>query len=195
MHESPTPLPNFVSIFDINGNSLWEGTVASPVLGLQGGETFWFGTPENRNWARVVSICYGLTTNNGGFLVEIVVELSDKKATRVYRNKIEQVSQEKHNVKGPGGGGFSIENRGIHVVVGKPENGSVKRLTLQLETPGGLVEKSAQNLEAGCSVEIEHEARIITATLLSATFREGNFMEMSRGSSEIRVIECERREA
>ncbi len=165
-------MANQLSIFDKDGNLLWEGTVNSPVFGLQGGETFWFGTPDKRTWGKIVSISYGLKTDDQSFLVEIVVDLTERKPTKVVQTKRKLIDHGEKGVKSRYGGAISIRDGDILITVGNVPPGatSVDRLTLQVNSPTGLLTQTAEDVEVGSSIKVQDEFRVVTATLVHAYY-------------------------
>src|SRR3989339_736388 len=130
-------MTNQVSILDKAGKLLWEGAVSSPVFGLQGGATFWYGTSKNRTWVKIVNISYGLETNVGGFHVEIVVEASGCKPTKTRRQMTKLTNHGEKTVHGGGGGAIVIKEGDIIVTVGHIGILEVDRMTLQVDSQKG----------------------------------------------------------
>lgn len=80
-----------VIIYDTEGNIILNDSVTSPFVGLQAGETFWFGSSNNKTWAKVISISYGIDTSLKYFVVEMVVEDTQKKNTKVAKHELKTI--------------------------------------------------------------------------------------------------------
>jgi hypothetical protein len=160
-------MANQACIFDQQGNILWQGDVQTSLAGLNGGETFWFGTPEDRTWTKIVSISYGLRTDSGDLLLEIVVDAAAKQPTKARKLKV--LDHGEKLIRGEQGGAASVEGRGITVTVGKLGDGRVERMTVQCDTQNGppLV-KTETDFKTGSSLQAGDSWRVVTATLVHA---------------------------
>lgn len=162
-------MPNHVFISDQEGTLLWEGESTAPFLGLQGGESFWFGTLEDRVWASVISITYGLDTRKGELYVEMIVQRTAPTTSRLARQNWTTVDHGDHRVGEGYGGMVSLEDGRLVVTVGASKlTKSVKSLTIQLNSPEGPAIKTETNVLVGSVVRLEVAECLVIVTLVTA---------------------------
>lgn len=160
-----------VIIYDTEGNIIFNEAVNSPVIGLQTGETFWYGTQENRQWGRIIKITYGLDTANKTLVMELVVEASAETATKTFKasgKKPGLINHGKKEIEGRFGGSWSIEDGDILVTCGIHGIGStdgISKFTLQVQSPSGPKIESIDNATGGTYIEVETEERKVVATI------------------------------
>lgn len=159
-------MTNHVFITDQEGTLLWEGASSAPFLGLQAGETFWFGSLQDRVWVSIISISYGLDTASGDLHVELIVQTSGPKPTKTALSNWKMIDHGEKKVKGARGGMISIDNGRIVVTVGKSNHdATVDQLTLQINTPHGPIIETQSMVQVGSAVRVEDTERIVIATL------------------------------
>lgn len=158
-----------ITIYDNEGNCLLNDNVSSPFVGLQAGEAFWFGTDSNRTWAKVIKITYGLDTNTKCFVIEIIVEKTEKGITKLANPEANFIDHGEKEIPGEYGGTWSINNSDIILTTGVPRYGYVRRITLQVNSAIGPVTKTIQDLHCGEILEVKTKDRIVIGTLISAS--------------------------
>jgi len=154
-----------ITIYDQDGNSLLADRVTSPFVGLQAGETFWFGDENNRTWAKVIKITYGLNTVEKCFVIDLVVESSETKETKKVPTQATTIDHGEKRIEGKGGGSWSINNSDILVMTGSPTADEIQIFTLQIKTPGGTEIKKETQVKAGEYIEIATPQRKVTCIL------------------------------
>ena len=164
-------MANHICVLDQDGSLLWEGSSSAPFLGLQAGETFWFGSLENRTWSSILSISYGIDTDTGDFHVELIVQKAGPKPTKTFNKRRKLIDHGEKSVKDEAGGMISIDGGRLVVTVGKIfTTSSVRQLTIQLNTPYGPMINTETDVEVGSSVRVEDSERLVIATLTFASY-------------------------
>src|SRR5690348_3625968 len=100
-------MPNRISVFDLDGLLLWEGTADPAFVGLQPGQTFWLGPIKRtkRVWVHVVSVTYGLDTLTGAVDIEMTVQRTGlKRATKAAQKQFKVIDHGELELYGENGG-------------------------------------------------------------------------------------------
>jgi len=158
-----------VIICDEEGNCLFNDSVTSPFAGLQAGETFWFGSGDDRTWAKVIKITYGLDTTSKCFVIELVIEKTQRGVTKTAYKETEFIDYGQKTIEGPNGGTWSINSGDIIITVGGPNAGRVERISIQVNSLEGVVARNFKDLSSGEFIEVETRERKVICTLISAT--------------------------
>ena len=174
-----------ITIYDNEGDCILNDEANSPFVGLQAGETFWFGTRDNRTWAKVIKITYGLDTSSKCFVIEIIVEKSQKGETKVANKKTKFVDHGEKRIVGKQGGTWSINNSDIIVTTGSPGSGCVERVTLQVNSSEGDILKTSKKLQCGEDFDVITKDRKIICTLISADWYDSTYSTVRITESKI----------
>lgn len=160
-----------IIIYDTDGNCIFDNKLMSPFVGINTGETFWYGTESEKKWGKIVKVTYGLDTTSQSFVIEMVVEDSQRKDTKELNPEFkvsEVVNHGDKRIKAEGGASWSINDGDIVVTAGRNNIFDKKvKFTLQINSEEGPQIKSLDNVKAGTYLEIKNKARKVVATLIS----------------------------
>jgi hypothetical protein len=158
-------MANHVFIANPEGTLLWEGASSAAFLGLQPGESFWFGSLQERVWVSIISISYGLDTATGDFHVELVVNETSPKPTKTVSSKRKDID---HGViECRYNGMTSIDNGRLVVVIGYNFRGSLTIITIQANTAHGPLSKTETFFNLAQAIHAHAKGYEIIATLTS----------------------------
>lgn len=167
-----------VIIYDNEGNVILNDSVTSPFVGLQAGETFWYGSSNNKSWAKVISISYGLDTSLKCFIVEIVVEHAQKKMTKTAKPEFQTIDYGEFELRGGVSSGSEWKNKtgDIKVVIRSIGISDIDDFILVVEGANGPMIEKKGSMEIGEFVICKAGIRSVKCTLLSIqAFSKANF--------------------
>jgi hypothetical protein len=164
-------MANHVFIANQEGTLLWEGASSAAFLGLQAGESFWFGSLQERVWVSITSISYGLDTATGDFHVEIVVNEASPKAAKAIGPKRKDINHGDLKIAdGCNAGRISIDEGRLVVMVREYEaHPALKRfesVTIQLLTSDGMKSVTARTVHLMTPVSLKEVGHEVVVTLV-----------------------------
>lgn len=167
-----------VIIYDNEGNVILNDSVSSPFVGLQTGETFWYGSGSNKTWAKVISISYGLDITLKSFVVEMVVERTQKKTTKTANPEFKVIDYGEIEMRGGASSGSEWKNEkgDIKIVIRAIDITDVDDLILMVEGQNGPRIETKGNLYIGEFIICKAGNRSVKCTLLYIQkFRSAKF--------------------
>jgi hypothetical protein len=164
-------MANHVFIANQEGTLLWEGASSAAFLGLQAGESFWFGSLQERVWVSIISISYGLDTATGDFHVEIVVNQASPKPAKTISPKRKDINHGNLNIAGGcQAGKISIDEGRLVVMIREynahPGLKNFESVTIQLLTSDGRKSVTMRNVHLMTPVSLEGVGHEVVVTLV-----------------------------
>ena len=156
-----------VTIYDTEGNCIFDDKLISPFVGLQTGETFWFGNDNSKRWGKVIKISYGIDTDLKCYVIEMVIENSNKRETKTANPEYNLIDHGEKKITGDGGT-WNINKGDIIVTVGTPGHNDLERMTLQANFHTGPMIVSKKDLELGDFIELTGTNRKVICTLINS---------------------------
>ena len=176
-----------VIIYDSEGNVILNDIVTSPFVGLQTGESFWFGSGSQRTWGKVTKLTYGLDTSSKQFVIEIIIEKSNKQPTK---------SLQKTSMTNIDTGEIIIterirewqsDDKKIKINCRKVEDAHMWDVILQVETPWGPVIADKSLMGLGDTIVAKNQNATITATFLKVINNKGDYNAYARVIGQIKI--------
>lgn len=154
-----------VIIYDTEGNVILNDSVTSPFVGLQAGETFWYGSSNNKTWAKVISISYGVDTSAKVFVIEMVVEPTQIKPTKKHSfSKITDLGVVK--ITQDNSTWVSVDKKICVGATGIDRNGLILNLSFTFTSGADFKVQRKEILNAGEETIIETNSEIVSCVLL-----------------------------
>lgn len=170
-----------VIIYDTEGNVILNDIVNSPFVGLQTGESFWYGPQNKRQWGKVVNISYGIDTDSKLFVIEMVIEESKIKHTKIGRNEVKSIDYGSITLEDDGGKNeWFSDDKTISIAISDIQDEIVNNFVLIVEDKEGPEIVNEEWLNIGDSIICETGKRSVKCTLVSIKKYE---------SAKFRIIE------